>query len=85
MPSINSLFTDQEQDIPEQPAISLEIRKAIKLSWIAVPGKKYEIQKSSDLINWETMETITATSNRGIVYVDESTERDHFRLAPLDS
>ena len=78
MPSINSLFAPDDQPNQPQP-LNPQIKKAIKLTWVSVPGDRYEIQESVDLKEWETLKVITATSNEGVIYID-SLKNQHFRI-----
>lgn len=37
-----------------------------------IPGRSYEVQRSTDLNNWTTLTTVTAASNGAIVFIDNS-------------
>ena len=37
-----------------------------------IPGRAYEVQRSTDLNNWTTLTTVTAASNGAIVFIDNS-------------
>ncbi len=58
---------------------------ARNISFPAVNGRSYAIERSTDLENWEITATVTVTSNNG-VYADPefpTTEHAYYRVIPL--
>ena len=48
----------------------------VGLRWNAIPNKPYQIQWSTDLVNWQTIETLTFTNtNTNATYTDSLPER----------
>jgi hypothetical protein len=55
----------------------------ISLKFQGIPGRTYQIQRSSDLTTWTTLATITASASGSLTFTDESPPEPngYYRLA----
>jgi hypothetical protein len=58
----------------------VDLQNAIELRAGAIPGRTYEILVSSNLIDWQVLATMTATSEGLLKFVDEESRRNPVRF-----
>lgn len=65
------------------PKITLSPEGAVELGFHGIPGRIYQIQRSSDMSNWQSIGTATAGSNGSITFIDENPPQPNgfYRLA----
>ena len=63
--------------------ISPPVNGTVNLRGYGIPGHQYNIQVSSDLLNWTTLDTVTAAPNSIILYTDTNanTSQRYYRFA----
>ena len=55
----------------------------MEIRFHGIPGRSYQIQRSTDLASWSTIATVTANSTGGMVFIDENPPQPsaYYRLA----
>ena len=57
---------------PPPPAVSIQrmADQGIRVNMIGVAGRSYRVQRTSDLVHWETLKTIVASEDGVVDYID---------------
>jgi len=54
------------------PKLTMLTEGGMEIRFQGIPGRSYQIQRSTDLSTWSSIATVTANSTGGILFVDES-------------
>ena len=58
------------------------IYRAVEIEWVGTDGTEFALQKSTDLKNWETIETLSGTGKKTSVFIRVSSSMQFWRLQP---
>ena len=54
------------------PQLTLLPGGHVGIAFQGIPGRSYQVQRSTDLTNWSTIATVTAAANGAVTFTDES-------------
>jgi alpha-tubulin suppressor-like RCC1 family protein len=65
------------------PKLTLLTDGGMEIRFHGIPGRSYQIQRSTDLSSWSTITTVTANSTGGMVFIDAGPPKPsaYYRLA----
>ena len=65
------------------PKFTLQENGAITLKFLGIPGRIYQIQRSTDMSEWATIASVTANGTGAITFTDDNPPQPNafYRLA----
>jgi hypothetical protein len=57
---------------PNAPVITLQPGGSVDVAFRGIPGRSYEVQRSTDLTNWTVLATVTAGATGAVTFTDPS-------------